>query len=153
MTFSIHGIGVSDKVAIGRAHLLSHVSLEAQHYLIKSEQVADELARFSDALQSVQGEFTHLQSNLDEDAPVEMSAMLAVHSMIARDELIAQAALDLITEKRYNAEWALSEQVNELIAQFDAFEDEYLRERKHDVMQVGTSIMRALRQNNQLVWE
>ena len=153
MTFSIHGIGVSDKVAIGRAHLLSHVSLEAQHYLIKSEQVADELARFSDALQSVQGEFTHLQSNLDEDAPVEMSAMLAVHSMIARDELIAQAALDLITEKRYNAEWALSEQVNELIAQFDAFEDEYLRERKHDVMQVGTRIMRALRQNNQLVCE
>lgn len=153
MTFSIHGIGVSDKVAIGRAHLLSHVSLEAQHYLITSDQIAAELARFADALQSVQDEFTHLQEQLDADAPVEMSAMLAVHSMIARDELIAQAAQKLISEKRYNAEWALSEQVNELIAQFEAFEDEYLRERKHDVMQVGTRIMRALREHNLLVCE
>ncbi len=153
MTFSIHGIGVSDKVAIGRAHLLSHVSLEAQHYLITADQIADELARFNDALQSVQDEFAELQANLDADAPVEMGAMLSVHSMIARDELIAQAALNLISEKRYNAEWALSEQVNELIAQFDAFEDEYLRERKHDVMQVGTRIMRALREHNLLVCE
>jgi phosphotransferase system enzyme I (PtsI) len=153
LTFSIHGIGVSDKVAIGRAHLLSHVSLEAQHYLITSDQIAAELARFADALQSVQDEFTHLQEQLDADAPVEMSAMLAVHSMIARDELIAQAAQKLISEKRYNAEWALSEQVNELIAQFEAFEDEYLRERKHDVMQVGTRIMRALREHNLLVCE
>ena len=153
MTFSIHGIGVSDKVAIGRAHLLSHVSLEAQHYLVTGEQIGDELARFSAALQAVQDEFAELQGNLDADAPVEMSAMLAVHSMIAGDELIAQATLDLIADKRYNAEWALSEQVNELIAQFDAFEDEYLRERKHDVMQVGTRIMRALRESNHNVCE
>lgn len=153
MTFSIHGIGVSDKVAIGRAHLLSHVSLEAQHYLITPEQIEDELVRFSAAIASVQTEFELLQATLDADAPVEMGAMLAVHSMIAQDELIAQAALNLIRDQRYNAEWALSEQVHALIAQFDAFEDEYLRERKHDVMQVGTRIMRALREQNLLVCE
>lgn len=37
------------------------------------------------------------------------------------------------------------------MAQFDAFEDEYLRERKQDVMQVGTRIMRALRERNRSV--
>lgn len=72
--------------------------------------------------------------------------------MIANDELIVKATQDLIIEKRYNAEWALSEQVHELMAaQFNAFEDEYLRERKRDVMQVGTRIMRALRRRNRLV--
>ena len=86
--------------------LLSHVSLEAQHYLVTGEQIGDELARFTAALQAVQDEFAELQGNLDADAPVEMSAMLAVHSMIAGDELIAQATLDLIADKRYNAEWA-----------------------------------------------
>lgn len=151
MTFSIHGIGVSDKVAIGRAHLLSHVSLEAQHFLISADQVDEELARFLSAIKNVQDEFSLLQSELDDDAPVEMSAMLSVHSMIANDELIVKATQDLIIEKRYNAEWALSEQVHELMAQFDAFEDEYLRERKQDVMQVGTRIMRALRERNRLV--
>ena len=153
MTFSIHGIGVSDKVAIGRAHLLSHVSLEAQHFLISTDQIADELARFRDAIQTVQDEFNELQSQLDDDAPMEMSAMLSVHSMIAQDELIVNATQKLISEQRYNAEWALSEQVHALMAQFDAFEDEYLRERKQDVMQVGTRIMRALRERNRLVCE
>ena len=151
MTFSIHGIGVSEKVAIGRAHLLSHVSLEAQHFLIAADQVDDELQRFLAAIKTVQDEFTDLHNQLDDDAPVEMSAMLSVHSMIAQDELIVQATQALITQKRYNAEWALSEQVHELMAQFDAFEDEYLRERKQDVMQVGTRIMRALRERNRLV--
>ena len=153
MTFSIHGIGVSDKVAIGRAHLLSHVSLEAQHYLISADQIDEELARFRAAIQTVQDEFNELQSQLDDDAPMEMSAMLSVHSMIAQDELIVNATQKLISEQRYNAEWALSEQVHALMAQFDAFEDEYLRERKQDVMQVGTRIMRALRERNRLVCE
>ena len=153
MTFSIHGIGVSDKVAIGRAHLLSHVSLEAQHYLISADQIEEELARFRDAIQNIQTEFNELQSHLDDDAPIEMSAMLSVHSMIAQDELIVNTTQKLISEQRYNAEWALSEQVHALMAQFDAFEDEYLRERKQDVMQVGTRIMRALRERNRLVCE
>lgn len=153
MTFSIHGIGVSEKVAIGRAHLLSHVSLEAQHYLISADQVDEELQRFVAAIKTVQDEFNDLQQHLDDDAPVEMSAMLSVHSMIAQDELIVQATQKLISDQRYNAEWALSEQVHALMAQFEAFEDEYLRERKQDVMQVGTRIMRALRERNRLVCE
>ena len=145
MTFSIHGIGVSDKIAIGRAHLLSHVSLEAQHFLISPEQITDELSRLHDAMTTVQNEFAELQANLDKDAPAEMSALLSVHSMIAQDELIVESTQALIREQRYNAEWAISEQIDKLMQQFDSFEDEYLRERKQDVMQVGTRIMRALR--------
>ncbi len=145
MTFSIHGIGVSDKIAIGRAHLLSHVSLEAQHFLISPEQITDELSRLHDAMTAVQNEFAELQANLDKDAPAEMSALLSVHSMIAQDELIIESTQALIREQRYNAEWAISEQIDKLMQQFDSFEDEYLRERKQDVMQVGTRIMRALR--------
>jgi phosphotransferase system enzyme I (PtsI) len=148
VTFSLHGVGVSDKIAIGKAHLLAHVSLEAQHYLVSAERIANELERFDRAIKIVQAEFNELRVSLDSDAPAEMSAILDVHSMIAKDDMLVQASRDLITEYRYNAEWALSEQVNELMAQFEAFEDEYLRARKQDVMQVGTRIMRALREHN-----
>jgi phosphoenolpyruvate-protein phosphotransferase (PTS system enzyme I) len=148
VTFSLHGIGVSDKIAIGKAHLLAHVSLEAQHYLVGVDAIVSETARFDAAVKKVQDEFTVLRAGLDSDAPHEMSAMLDVHSMIAHDEMLVQASRDLISQYRYNAEWALSEQVNELVEQFEAFEDDYLRERKQDVMQVGTRIMRALREKN-----
>ena len=145
MTFSIHGIGVSTKIAIGKAHLLAHVSLEAPHYLIAPDRIEAEVQRFADAVRNVQDELTELQASLDDDAPHEMGAILSVHGMIAQDTMLTQTPQELIRDKKYNAEWALSEQVNELVEQFDAFEDEYLRERKHDVMQIGTRIMRALR--------
>ena len=145
MTFAIHGVGVSEKIAIGKAHLLAHVSLEAAHYLIAPDRVDAEVKRFIDAVANVQDEFTELQASLDDDAPHEMGAMLSVHGMIAQDPMLVVEPQKLIRDKRYNAEWALSAQVNQLVEQFEAFEDEYLRERKHDVMQVASRIMRGLR--------
>ena len=41
-----------------------------------------------------------------------------------------------IRERHYNAEWALSAQLEVLARQFDEMEDEYLRERKADLEQV-----------------
>ena len=153
MTFSIHGIGVSEKIAIGKAHLLAHVSLEAPHYLIASDRIDAEIKRFEAAVRDVQEEFVLLQEGLDEDAPHEMSAMLQVHGMIAQDHMLIEHPKMLMRDKRYNAEWALSAQVNELVEQFEAFEDPYLRERKQDVVQVGTRIMRAIREHAGLVVE
>ncbi|TDR32980.1 phosphoenolpyruvate--protein phosphotransferase [Hydromonas duriensis] len=151
MTFSIHGIGVSEKIAIGKAHLLAHVSLEAPHYLVAPERVDAEIARFELAVRDVHEEFMTLQAGLDDDAPNEMNAMLQVHAMIAQDSMLVEVPKVLMRNKRYNAEWALSTQVNELVEQFEAFEDPYLRERKQDVMQVGTRIMRAIREHSGLL--
>ena len=39
----------------------------------------------------------------------------------------------LIRERRCNAEWALVQRMEQLVAQFDEFEDPYLRERGQDV--------------------
>jgi phosphotransferase system enzyme I (PtsI) len=50
----------------------------------------------------------------------------------------------LIRERRCNAEWALVQQMDLLVAQFDEIEDIYLRERKHDILQVVERVVRAL---------
>ena len=34
MSFSIHGVGVSNGIAIGHAHLVSHALLEVVHYQV-----------------------------------------------------------------------------------------------------------------------
>jgi hypothetical protein len=43
-----------------------------------------------------------------------------------------------------NAEWALSEIVDKLVAQFEAMDDPYLRERKNDILQVAGRLQKAL---------
>ena len=144
MTFSLHGIGVSGGIAIGRAHLVTSVALDVSHYLVEPAQVADEVARFDAAVAAVQAELRSLHSNLAHSSPGELGAFLDLHSMILADPMISREPVHIIEERRCNAEWALVQQMDALVAQFNAIEDDYLRERKQDVMQVVERVLKAL---------
>ncbi|MBU6492627.1 phosphoenolpyruvate--protein phosphotransferase [Pandoraea sp.] len=144
MSFTLHGIPVSQGIAIGRAYLLAPATLDVPHYLIESSQVESEMARFYEARRAVQQELDTLKAELPPDAPGEMSAFLDVHSLIVNDAMLADTALDLIRSSHYNAEWALMTQVEALIARFEDIEDEYLRERKADIEQVADRMLKVL---------
>ncbi|TMH34425.1 MAG: phosphoenolpyruvate--protein phosphotransferase [Betaproteobacteria bacterium] len=127
MSFFLHGIGVSGGIAIGRAQLVSHATLEVAHYTIASEQVEPEIERLTQALNAVQREIESLHGAMTaDDAPAEFGAFLDVHWMIL------------------TAEWALTQQMGVLIEQFDLIEDAYLRERKADVVQVVERLLKVL---------
>jgi phosphotransferase system enzyme I (PtsI) len=64
--------------------------------------------------------------------------------MLLSDPLLADEALNLIHEKHYNAEWALTTQGQILGEQFAAMEDEYLRERGADVRHVIERVLHVL---------
>jgi phosphotransferase system enzyme I (PtsI) len=49
-----------------------------------------------------------------------------------------------IADRLYNAEWALSTQLEVIARQFDEMEDPYLRERKADLEQVVERLLREL---------
>ena len=141
---TLHGIPVSRGIAIGRAHLLAPAALDVRHYLVPAEQVASEVARLEAAIASVHAELQAIREDLPKDAPAELGAFLDVHALILSDPMIAEAPLDIIRSRHYNAEWALVTQIDELSAQFNEIEDAYLRERRHDIRQVGERIMKAL---------
>ena len=144
MTFSLHGIGVSGGYALGRAQLYSHDRLEAPHYVLAQEHVAAEIKRFDEAVASVRQELLDLQAHLPEGSPSELTAFLDVQTLILGDSMLSEAPKRRMRVERCNAEWALSQQTEELIAQFEAIEDEYLRERRHDVRQVAEKVLKAL---------
>jgi len=145
MSFVLHGIGVSSGIAIGRAQLVSHATLEAAHYIVTADQVAGEIERLSNAIRTVQRELESLREEMtSDDAPAEFGAFLDVHWMILTDPTLAETPKRIIAEQRCNAEWALTQQTSVLIEQFDAIEDPYLRERKADVVQVVERVLKVL---------
>ena len=145
MSFVLHGIGVSSGIAIGRAQLVSHATLEVAHYSIRPDQVAAEIQRLEHALQAVQKELEGLHGAMTAgDAPAEFGAFLDVHWMILTDPTLSAVPKKMIAEQLCNAEWALTQQMNVLVEQFDAIEDLYLRERKADVVQVVERILKVL---------
>jgi phosphotransferase system enzyme I (PtsI) len=145
VSFSLHGIGVSGGIAIGRAQLVSHATLEVAHYTIPASKVADEIARFETAINEVQLELEALHGAMtSDDLPGEFGAFLDVHWMILNDPVLAEVPKKIIAEQRCNAEWALTQQMNVLVEQFEEIEDPYLRERRHDVVQVVERVLKRL---------
>ncbi|WP_091874277.1 phosphoenolpyruvate--protein phosphotransferase [Massilia yuzhufengensis] len=143
-SFTLHGIPVSRGIAIGRAHLLTPAALDVKHYLVPEEQLEAEVARLQDAIAAVHRGLQALWTELPKDAPTELGAFIDVHALILSDPMISEAPLDIIRARHYNAEWALVTQIDELSAQFDEIEDEYLRERKHDIQQVAERVLKVL---------
>jgi phosphoenolpyruvate-protein phosphotransferase (PTS system enzyme I) len=144
VSFTLHGIPVSRGIAIGRAYLIAPAALDVDHYLIEPAQIEGEIERFRTAQQQVHEELDALRADLAADAPSEMGAFINVHSMILNDAMLVQETIDLIRTRRYNVEWALTEQLERLSRHFDDIEDEYLRERKADIEQVVERVLKAL---------
>jgi len=144
VSFTLHGIPVSRGIAIGRAYLIAPAALDVDHYLIEPTQIEGEVERFRAAQQHVHRELDTLRADLAADAPSEMGAFINVHSMILNDAMLVQETIDLIRTRRYNVEWALTEQLERLSRHFDDIEDEYLRERKADIEQVVERVLKAL---------
>ncbi len=145
MSFILQGIGVSGGIAIGHAHLAAPAALEVIHYLVPKNQVKREIARLEMAFAVVRKEFEVLQKSVaDGHARAEFSAFLDLHLMILDDPMLSEAASSMIGQTNCNAEWALTQQAQVLLTQFEEIEDAYLRERKADVMQVVERVLKAM---------
>ena len=144
MAFTLHGIPVTNGIAIGKALRIAPSAMDVVHYLVDAGQEAAEEKRLLDAFKTVRQELKTLRNGLPEAAPEEMAAFLDVHAMILADPTLTEKPLELIKSKRYNAEWALATQLEFLLNQFAEIEDEYLRERATDIRQVVERVMKVL---------
>ncbi len=145
MTFSIHGLAVARGIAIGRAVLVASSRVDVAHYFIKPEQVQSELERLAEARDAVCVELQSLHDNLPKDSPPELSAILEVHLMMLQDTMMVDGVKGWIKDRLYNAEWALTSQLDVVARQFDEMDDPYLRERKGDLEQVVERILRHIK--------
>jgi phosphotransferase system enzyme I (PtsI) len=143
-SFTLHGAGVSSGIAIGFAHLVSTARLEVPQYQITPEEVDPEIERFDNAIAQVRGELVGLRASVPASAPAEMGAFLDLHRMILDDAMLSEAPRELIRTHLCNAELALVQQMEMLVARFEEIEDAYLRERKADVRQVVERALKAM---------
>jgi phosphoenolpyruvate-protein phosphotransferase (PTS system enzyme I) len=149
MTFSVQGLAVARGIAIGRAVLMASSSVDVAHYFIQPEQIETEIERVRAGRNAVVDEIHRLQQTISimgpKEAPHELMALLDVHLMLLQDEELISGVKHWIAERLYNAEWALTTQLEVLSRQFDDMEDDYLRGRKADLEQVAERILRYMK--------
>jgi len=151
MTFSIHGLAVARGIAIGRAVLVASSRVDVAHYFVSPEQVGSEIMRLRVARDAVVDELQRLQKDMPKDAPHELVALLDVHLMLLQDEELTAGVVHWIKTRYYNAEWALTSQLEIVVRQFEEMQDPYLRERKADMEQVGERVLHCLKGTGPIV--
>jgi phosphoenolpyruvate-protein phosphotransferase (PTS system enzyme I) len=148
VTFSVRGLAVAQGIAIGRAVLIASSRLDVAHYFIEEGDVEAEIERVRAGRDAVIDELGRLQHSVSQmsrkEAPHELAAMLDVHLMLLQDDMLSDGVKHWITDRLYNAEWALTTQLELIARQFDDMEDAYLRERKADLEQVVERILRHM---------
>lgn len=149
MTFAIHGLAVARGIAIGRAVLVASSRMDVAHYFIETHQISTEIDRVRRGRNVVVEEIQRLQKSIAlmgaREAPHELNALLDVHLMLLQDEELIGGVKRWISERLYNAEWALTTQLEVIARQFDEMEDQYLRERKADLEQITERVLRAMK--------
>lgn len=143
-SFSIHGVGVSSGIAIGQAHLVSNALLEVVHYQLPKHLIDDEIKRFSNAIATVKLDLEQIKLSLRRNAPAELGAFIGTHLMMLADRSLSEIPKEIIRNEQCNAEWAIKLQMDDIVEQFEQIEDEYLRERKQDVIQVVERVLKVL---------
>lgn len=136
MSITLHGVAAGKGIAIGRAHLVVRGIDQVPQYDLNSDELTAEISRFEAAIKVTRRQLEQIRSTIPENAPTELGAFISLHLMLLTDVTLSREPIDIINEQHINAEWALKIQSDRLSQQFDAINDEYLRQRKQDMLQV-----------------
>jgi len=138
------GIMASPGIVIGRAYLLDRRKVVVAGQRIEEISVKDEVARFKRAIALSKGQLEDLKKRFTKGLGKSHLYILETHIMLLEDKMLVDGTVKRVKESLLNAEGALKETIEAISLKFDTIEDEYLRERKHDVEQVGERILRNL---------
>lgn len=144
MTLSLHGMGVSRGIAIGRVHIIERGRLDIPEYHIEKDQVEAETRRLVDAVSLAKQQLRAIRDHIPAATSPDIAPFIDTHLLMLDDAVLTQEPLRLIKSAGHNAEWALQLQRDALMHVFDEMEDPYLRTRKDDVDHVVNRIQRIL---------
>jgi phosphotransferase system enzyme I (PtsI) len=135
------GISASPGIAIGKVFVLEDTDLAVGRWQVPPEAVKAEVARFRQAVAETRKEMLATQQKILKMLGKTHARLIEAYLLILEDPLIGKDVVKNITSNRVNAEFALSEAVAGVMKALESAADEYFRERRHDVLDVGRKIL------------
>jgi phosphoenolpyruvate-protein phosphotransferase len=138
----LQGIPASDGIAIGPIFIYQPETLTIERRAITDP--AAEVARLDAAIITANADLLTLKAKTEAAIGREEAQIFEVHRMFLEDAAFAGATKEAIENEKINAEAALAQTVDALVAQFEALEDDYFRQRAADIKDVGQRLLRLL---------
>ncbi|HJB91214.1 MAG TPA: phosphoenolpyruvate--protein phosphotransferase [Candidatus Eisenbergiella merdigallinarum] len=136
------GKSVLNGVAIGKIYLY-----KKQEYVLEQTQVEDveaEIARFEAAKEKATQELDALYQKALTEAGEEQAMIFDVHKMMLDDGDYLDSIRGMIRDEKVNAEYAVSATGDSFSAVFASMDDEYMKARSVDVLDISKRVVNVL---------
>ena len=138
------GIAASPGIAVGRVWTVDRRRVKTPHREIAPGEVEPELLRLRQALTLSDRQLAAVRAKVEKLEGTEHTAIIDMHRMMLKDELLVLEAERLVRDERVNAEWAVKRAIRKIKGAFDDVADPYFKERRADVEYVGERLIRNL---------
>ncbi|WP_125783602.1 phosphoenolpyruvate--protein phosphotransferase [Pseudoalteromonas rubra] len=142
-TSVLKGVASAPGIALGEAFVvipkLDFASIESQ----QCEQIHQQRQLFQQAVAATRQEFHVLKNTLSDSLPKEALAVFEVYQQLLDARSLGQRVEQQL-EQGWNAKSALKHVIIELVTQFEAMSDPYIKERAVDVRDLGLRVLHHL---------
>lgn len=135
------GIAASPGIVIGKAFIFEKVELVYDKTKIDSKDIAVEEERMRKAKEVTKKQLQKIYEDTIKRVGIAEASIFDAHIMLIEDPILEHKINEYITDKLYMAETAVELAMNDVSQMFKELEDDYLRERASDVIDVCTRII------------
>jgi len=125
-------------------HLLQRGQLEIPEYVVPPRFVEEEVTRLETAVHTARAQLKAIRTHIPDSTPADISSFIDAHLLMLQDGMICEEPVKLIRDQQCNAEWALKQQRDSIVAVFDQMDDPYLRTRRDDIDHVINRVQSLL---------
>jgi len=141
---TLNGIAASPGVAIGPVFVLEPEELAVRETEIAPSNAEAELAAFRAALEASKRDLTAIRDGIAAELGEDEARIYDAHLMILEDPDMISAVELGVRERHRNAASVFQGVMGAVAARFENLDDEYLRERRSDILDCERRVLRHL---------
>lgn len=140
----LQGIAVSPGVAIGEALVMGNEGFRIPRRFLARDAVDDELERLHRAIDSAAAEIERNRDTVAGELGHEYGAIFEAHLQMLRDPRLRGELEQMIRERHYSPEYAVSRTLRRYAKVFQSLESGYLAQRASDIFDIEKRLLRNL---------
>jgi phosphotransferase system enzyme I (PtsI) len=141
---TLTGIAASPGVAVGPVFRLEAEELAVREAELEACDLEPEIEKFRAALEASRRDLTAIRDGIAAELGEDEARIYDAHLLILEDPEMIKAVELGVRERHRNAAWMFQGVMSSVAARFENLDDEYLRERRSDILDCERRVLRHL---------
>jgi phosphotransferase system enzyme I (PtsI) len=140
----LRGIAASPGVAVGEAMILVSEGYRIPRRLAPRAAVDDEVSRLERAIGAAAEEMGRNRDAVSRELGLQCAAIFSAHEQMLRDPQLQREVMQLICDKRFTAEYAVSRTLRRYVKVLQSLDGDFFSERSSDIYDIEKTLLRHL---------